>query len=86
MAGSFLPSPAHLRRLARRLLDIAVDASASEIKAAYRSKALKLHPDVNSAEDAAARFSEVSAAYGAHRKYRKGIMKGHLSHTCTGRS
>ena len=48
-----------------RLLEVAADASAADIKSAYRRKALQLHPDVNAAADAAERFTEVSNAYGA---------------------
>jgi len=40
-------------------------AEPADIKAAYRRRALALHPDVNPAEDAAQRFAEVSGAYGA---------------------
>ena len=39
-------------------------AEASEIKAAYRKRALKLHPDVNQAADATQRFAELGQAYG----------------------
>lgn len=39
-------------------------ATAAEIKSAYRSLALKLHPDVNHEADASERFAEVSNAYG----------------------
>lgn len=49
-----------------RLLDVACNADPSEIKSGYRRKALQLHPDVNSAEDAAERFTELSAAYGVY--------------------
>ena len=48
----------------RRLLDVEETAEASEIKAAYRKRALKLHPDVNQAADATQRFAELSHAYG----------------------
>ena len=48
----------------RRLLDVKETAEASEIKAAYRKRALKLHPDVNKAPDATQRFAELSSAYG----------------------
>jgi curved DNA-binding protein CbpA len=47
------------------LLEIPPSAESSDIKAAYRRKALALHPDVNPAPDAAQRFAEVSSAYGA---------------------
>lgn len=43
---------------------MAGDASPSEIKAAYRAKALKVHPDVSDATDATKRFAELSNAYG----------------------
>lgn len=44
---------------------MARDATAAEIKGAFRRSALKLHPDVNSAPDANLRFQEISGAYGA---------------------
>ena len=47
------------------LLGVARDATAAEIKGAFRRRALKLHPDVNSASDANLRFQEISGAYGA---------------------
>ena len=34
------------------------------LKSAYRSKALRIHPDVSDAPDAAQRFAELSEAYG----------------------
>ena len=49
-----------------RLLDVPSSAEQSDIKTAYRRKALALHPDVNPAPDAAQRFAEVSGAYGAY--------------------
>ncbi len=48
----------------RRVLDVAADASAPEVKAAYRAAALREHPDVSAAPDAEQRFLELSTAYG----------------------
>ena len=48
----------------RRVLDVSVVASQTGIKAAYRKKALQLHPDVSNAPDATERFAELSSAYG----------------------
>lgn len=45
------------------LLGVSRSASDQEIKSAFRQKARKLHPDVNSAPDAKERFQEVSRAY-----------------------
>lgn len=45
------------------ILGVAKGASADQIKSAYRSLARKLHPDVNKAADAAAKFAEIQEAY-----------------------
>lgn len=45
------------------LLGVGRDASAEEIKKAYRRQARKLHPDVNSGADAAEQFKHVTTAY-----------------------
>lgn len=50
-----------------RLLEVDTTAAPADIKAAFRRKALALHPDVNSAPDATERFTEVSQAYGVSR-------------------
>ena len=39
------------------------DASAEELKKAYRKLARQLHPDVNDAPDASERFKEITVAY-----------------------
>lgn len=50
-----------------RVLGVAADADARDIKAAYRAAALQEHPDVSAAPDAEQRFKELTAAYGASR-------------------
>jgi molecular chaperone DnaJ len=45
------------------LLGVKKDAPVEEIRRAYRKWAIKLHPDRNSGNDAAATFQEISAAY-----------------------
>jgi curved DNA-binding protein len=48
-----------------RILGVAPEATADEIKAAYRKLARKFHPDVNKEKDAHARFVEIGEAYEA---------------------
>lgn len=45
------------------LLDVARDASETDIKKAYRALSLKWHPDRNSAPEAKSRFQAISEAY-----------------------
>jgi curved DNA-binding protein CbpA len=45
------------------LLNVSTTATPKEIKSAYKKAALKYHPDVNKAPDAAERFNEVKSAY-----------------------
>lgn len=45
------------------ILGLKPDASADQIKRAYRKMARKYHPDVSTASDAEARFKEVGEAY-----------------------
>ena len=45
------------------LLGVPRDASADDIKRAYRKLARELHPDVNSDAGSQERFKEVTAAY-----------------------
>ncbi len=45
------------------VLGISKSASAAEIKAAYRKKALEYHPDRNKSADAEQKFKEVNEAY-----------------------
>lgn len=45
------------------VLGVESDATAEDLKKAYRQKAMELHPDHNKDEDAGARFMEVKEAY-----------------------
>ncbi|MYI85231.1 MAG: DnaJ domain-containing protein [Dehalococcoidia bacterium] len=45
------------------VLGIARNASADDIKRAYRKLAMEYHPDRNSSADAAERFKEINRAY-----------------------
>ena len=46
-----------------QLLGIQADATAEQIKKAYRTLAKQYHPDVNNSPDAADRFREITEAY-----------------------
>lgn len=46
------------------ILSVAVDASQSDLKSAYRTLALKWHPDVNSQKTAQDTFLKIRKAYG----------------------
>lgn len=46
-----------------QILGVEKDASASDIKRAFRKKARELHPDVNKAPEAEAQFKELNEAY-----------------------
>jgi hypothetical protein len=48
---------------AYRVLGVALDADESAIKKAYRSKAKRLHPDINPSAKAKAQFIELDKAY-----------------------
>ena len=48
-----------------QILGVSPNASSEEIKKAYRSLALKYHPDRNPSPDAAEKFKGITAAYGA---------------------
>jgi len=45
------------------ILGVPRDASAEQIKKAYRQKAMKLHPDVATETDASEKFKKVAEAY-----------------------
>lgn len=45
------------------ILEVATDATDKQIKAAYRKKAAKMHPDIDKTEGAADRFAELNQAY-----------------------
>ncbi|MGB1749850.1 MAG: DnaJ domain-containing protein, partial [Dehalococcoidia bacterium] len=45
------------------VLGVSRDATAEDLKKAFRKQALKYHPDRNKEEDASDRFKEVNEAY-----------------------
>ena len=45
------------------ILEVSVDSSTAEIKAAYRKLARQYHPDINKSPEAIDKFKEISAAY-----------------------
>lgn len=47
-----------------RVLGVALDASAAQIKAAFRQQALQVHPDVSSDPEAEDKFKLLARAYG----------------------
>ena len=45
------------------ILEVSVDSSTAQIKAAYRKLARKYHPDINKSPDAIEKFKKISQAY-----------------------
>jgi len=62
------------------ILGVTKDATADEIKRAYRKLARKLHPDVNKAGDAAEKFKEVQEAYETLSDEKKRKMYDRVGH------
>ena len=63
-----------------RILDVDEDATAAEIKAAYRRLARRYHPDVSELKDAEERFKEVAEAYETLRDPRKRTRYDRFDH------
>ena len=57
-------------------LGVSRDASAEEIKRAYRKAARKLHPDVNPSPEAEEQFKKVSQAFDVLSDAVKDIRRG----------
>jgi curved DNA-binding protein len=66
------------------IMGVARDASADEIKRAYRRLARKFHPDVSKEKDAEARFKEVGEAYEVLRDPEKRAAYDQLGRRPTG--
>jgi curved DNA-binding protein len=66
------------------IMGVARDASADEIKRAYRRLARKYHPDVSKEKDAEARFKEVGEAYEVLRDPEKRAAYDQLGRRPTG--
>ncbi|CAE7155278.1 lcfB [Symbiodinium necroappetens] len=68
------------------VLGVSRDASADEIKRAYRKLARELHPDMNKAADASEKFNEVQEAYDTLSDEQKKAQYDRFGHTGVGGS
>ena len=64
---------------ARRILGVTKEASLEEVKTSYRKLALKFHPDLSTAETAAADFNKVQIAYDHLKDGFLGVVDKNLS-------
>ncbi len=63
-----------------QVLGVARDATAAQIKSAYRKLARQYHPDVNKADDAQAKFTEATEAYDVLSDAKKREAYDHFGH------